>query len=444
MGESQFNKFKEDKLRVLLAQETKEGKDIWQNSALSQRGQEVLHGLKRNCDDISSAKAVLMANLLSYDSDVLSKESQDAGIQDTNSSTPNDLLVLSLVEQITDHVANLDKESQTNKMVNESLTAELERNKERVRLFLKQTLIVDLNKHEKLIDSQMDDFIRNRNAKFAAFQQELDTLKENLSNQVKEKESLSTTLTVFETECKEKESKYMDNEIVLENQNKELENTLFQRIKPTLYDGSFIAKEHDVISVINDDEALILDKKRHLKNELRKLKGKNVVDTAVSKPSATIAPGMVNRIQGSLSLMGGRNTTDAYISSTSQTNQETPSLVISLNVEEANDIEVAHMDNNPYVYFPTPEPSFEESSSQVIILDNVHSINQPPKHINKWNKDHPIDNVIGDPSRPVFTQNQLQDEALFYYFDAFLSSVEPMSYKEALTESSWIQVMQDK
>ncbi|GJR98855.1 hypothetical protein Tco_0271029 [Tanacetum coccineum] len=29
-----------------------------------------------------------------------------------------------------------------------------------------------------------------------------------------------------------------------------------------------------------------------LKNELRKLKGKNIVDTAVSKPSATIAPGM--------------------------------------------------------------------------------------------------------------------------------------------------------
>ncbi|GJS46582.1 hypothetical protein Tco_0596703 [Tanacetum coccineum] len=29
-----------------------------------------------------------------------------------------------------------------------------------------------------------------------------------------------------------------------------------------------------------------------LKNELRKLKGKNVVDTTLSKPSATIAPGM--------------------------------------------------------------------------------------------------------------------------------------------------------
>ncbi|GKD58879.1 reverse transcriptase domain-containing protein [Tanacetum coccineum] len=88
-----------------------------------------------DCDDISLAKAVLMANLLSCDSDVLSEESQDAVILDTNSSAPNDLLVLSLVEQMTDHVAHLDKENQTNKMVNESLTAELERYKERVTIF---------------------------------------------------------------------------------------------------------------------------------------------------------------------------------------------------------------------------------------------------------------------------------------------------------------------
>ncbi|GJV50082.1 copia protein [Tanacetum coccineum] len=63
-----------------------------------------------DCDDLSSAKSVLIANLSSCDSDVLCEESQDAVIQDTNSSTPNDLLVLSLVEQITDHIANLDKE----------------------------------------------------------------------------------------------------------------------------------------------------------------------------------------------------------------------------------------------------------------------------------------------------------------------------------------------
>ncbi|GJZ81048.1 hypothetical protein Tco_0646042, partial [Tanacetum coccineum] len=240
---------------------------IPQNSAFQT---EDLDAYDSDCDDISLDKAVLMANLSSCDSDVLSEvpysdtylndminqdvqempyseqtyivdspdneitsdiniilysqylqESQNAGIQDTNSSTPNDLLVLSLVEQMTDHVANLDKENQTNKLVNEFLTDELERYKERVTIF-ERRLNVDLNKRKKLIDSQMDDLIRNRNAKFAAFQQEIDTLKETLSNQVKEKEPLSTTLTVFKRECKEKESKCMDKEIVLENQNKEL------------------------------------------------------------------------------------------------------------------------------------------------------------------------------------------------------------------------------
>ncbi|GJU47627.1 hypothetical protein Tco_1204893 [Tanacetum coccineum] len=72
----------------------------------------------------------------------------------------------------------------------------------------------------------MDDLIRNRNAKLAAFQQEIDTLKETLSNKVKEKESLSKMLTVFKTESKEKESKYIGKEIVLEIQNKELKNII--------------------------------------------------------------------------------------------------------------------------------------------------------------------------------------------------------------------------
>ncbi|GJX84962.1 hypothetical protein Tco_0335736 [Tanacetum coccineum] len=55
---------------------------------------------------------------------------------------------------------------------------------------------------------------------------------------------------------------------------------------------------------------------------------------------------------------------DAPSLSTSQTTQETPPQVIPLDVEEVDhDIEVAHMDNNPNVDFPIPEPSFEESST---------------------------------------------------------------------------------
>ncbi|GJX99624.1 ribonuclease H-like domain-containing protein, partial [Tanacetum coccineum] len=133
--------------------------------------------------------------------------------------------------------------------------------------------------------------------------EDIDTLKQTLSNHVKEKESLSTTLTVFKTESKEKESKYIDKEISLEKLNKELENTICklyrstqamhmltkpqvfyddthkqalgyqnpyhhkkaQRIKPTLYEGSVIAKEHAVISVIDDEETLILEEENRSK-----------------------------------------------------------------------------------------------------------------------------------------------------------------------------------
>nr|GEX26873.1 hypothetical protein [Tanacetum cinerariifolium] len=136
---------------------------------------------------------------------------------------------------------------------------------------------------------------------------------------------------------------------------------------------------------------------------------------------------------------------DPPSSSTSKTTQETPPLVIPLGIEEVyHDIEVAHMYNNPYVNFLIPEPIFEESSTHVVTPNNVHLINQPPEHINKLTKDHLINNVIGDPSRPVSTRHQVQDKAIFCYLDAFLCFVKPKSYKEALTESGWIEAMQEE
>ncbi|GJX46337.1 retrovirus-related pol polyprotein from transposon TNT 1-94 [Tanacetum coccineum] len=214
---------------------------------------EDLDAYNLDCDDLSSAKAVLMANLSSCNSNVLSEvpysdsypndminqdvqemtyseqthivdfldneinndsniipysqylqETQNAGIQDTNSFAPNELLVLSLFEQITDHVANLDKENQTNKMVNESLTAELERYKEHVAIF-ERRINAYSNNHAKLIDSQMDDLIQKRNAKCIDLR------------------------------------------------------------KQCIYDGSVIAKEHEVIFVIDDEETLILEEKSRSK-----------------------------------------------------------------------------------------------------------------------------------------------------------------------------------
>ncbi|GJR04572.1 integrase, catalytic region, zinc finger, CCHC-type containing protein, partial [Tanacetum coccineum] len=124
---------------------------------------------------------------------------------------------------------------------------------------------------------------------------------------------------------------------------------------------------------------------------------------------------------------------DAPSPSTSQTLHETQSLVIPSGVKEHfHDIEVTHLDNDPFFGVPIPEPNSEASSSRDVIPTNVHSINQPHEHFIKWTKDHPLDNVIGNPSRPVSTRHQLQTKAMFFYFNVFLTSVEPKNYKEAL------------
>ncbi|GJZ31269.1 retrovirus-related pol polyprotein from transposon TNT 1-94 [Tanacetum coccineum] len=43
-------------------------------------------------------------------------------------------------------------------------------------------------------------------------------------------------------------------------------------------------------------------------------------------------------------------------------------------------------------------------------------------------KDHPLDNIIGELEKPVSTRLQIHEQALFCYYDAFLSSVEPKTF----------------
>nr|GFC33441.1 retrovirus-related Pol polyprotein from transposon TNT 1-94 [Tanacetum cinerariifolium] len=45
---------------------------------------------------------------------------------------------------------------------------------------------------------------------------------------------------------------------------------------------------------------------------------------------------------------------------------------------------------------------------------------------------------------PISTQLQLHEQALFCYCGAFLTSVEPKTYKEALTQACWIEAMREE
>nr|GEX04403.1 retrovirus-related Pol polyprotein from transposon TNT 1-94 [Tanacetum cinerariifolium] len=73
---------------------------------------------------------------------------------------------------------------------------------------------------------------------------------------------------------------------------------------------------------------------------------------------------------------------------------------------------------------------------------NVRPIHTSFESLGRWTKDHPITNVIRDPSRSISTRKQLQTDPMWCYFNAFLTFVEPKNFKQAMTKPSWIFAMQ--
>ncbi|GJW10841.1 putative ribonuclease H-like domain-containing protein [Tanacetum coccineum] len=131
--------------------------------------------------------------------------------------------------------------------------------------------------------------------------------------------------------------------------------------------------------------------------------------------------------------------------SNSQTTPETQSPVISNDVAEENhDLDVAHMNNYPFFGIPILENVSKASSSSDVIPTIMHIAAPNSEHVTKWTKDHPLDNIIDELERPIFTRLQLHEQALFCYYDAILTSVEPKNYKEVLTQACWIEVMQEE
>nr|GEU79677.1 retrovirus-related Pol polyprotein from transposon TNT 1-94 [Tanacetum cinerariifolium] len=170
------------------------------------------------------------------------------------------------------------------------------------------------------------------------------------------------------------------------------------------------------------------------------------VDLQAPKVIALIAE-VIPALQADSTGLPSSTTVDqgAPLPSKSQTTPETQSSVIPQDVEEdIHDIEVAHIENDPLFGVPIPEVTSAQSSSTVSPHTIVQSDHQIPQHNSKWTKDHPLDNIIGQLSRPVSTRFQLHEQALFCYYDDFLTSVEPKTYKDVLTQSCWIEAMQEE
>ncbi|GJT89713.1 retrovirus-related pol polyprotein from transposon TNT 1-94, partial [Tanacetum coccineum] len=87
---------------------------------------------------------------------------------------------------------------------------------------------------------------------------------------------------------------------------------------------------------------------------------------------------------------------------------ESNTLVMNDNADEFVQEDVAELDGNVF-YIPPQTPVFEEaeSSSTYQDLSNMHEFHQKHRYTDKWTNNHPIEQVIGDPLKPI---ESMQDE----------------------------------
>ncbi|GKB26086.1 hypothetical protein Tco_0865487, partial [Tanacetum coccineum] len=157
-----------------------------------------------DCDDVPNAQPSFMANISSYDSDVL--------IEVNNQDNMDNNMINQAVQAMTS--------SEQSSVVNHSETE-----------ITSDSNIIPYSNKDNVSDS-CEQFV------------EIDRLKQILSEHVNEKESLMQTVILLKNDFKKEESRNIDREIALEKKIKQLE--------PKLYDGNVIKNASAI--VIPDSE----------------------------------------------------------------------------------------------------------------------------------------------------------------------------------------------
>ncbi|GKD64486.1 hypothetical protein Tco_1306594 [Tanacetum coccineum] len=91
-------------------------------------------------------------------------------------------------------------------------------------------------------------------------------------------------------------------------------------------------------------------------------------------------------------------------------------------------------DHEPFVNVFAPDCNFEASTFGEITIPESNQSTQPHEHIRKWTESHPLDNIIGNLSRPVSTRKQLATDVLWRFYNFVLSKVELKNFQSAATK----------
>ncbi|GKA52949.1 retrovirus-related pol polyprotein from transposon TNT 1-94 [Tanacetum coccineum] len=171
-----------------------------------------------DCDELNTAKVALMANLSHYGSDALAEVHNHDNMNNNMINQAVQAMPSSEQSNVVNH-SETEITSDSNiisySYVNDTLTVELERYKEQVKV-LKEGQNVDLRSNDNVSD-------------LSAQSVEIDRLKQTLSEHLKEKESLMQTVTLLKNDFKKEESRNIDREIALEKRIKQLDNIVFKR-----------------------------------------------------------------------------------------------------------------------------------------------------------------------------------------------------------------------
>ncbi|GJR87182.1 hypothetical protein Tco_0211193 [Tanacetum coccineum] len=229
-----------------------------------------LDAFNSNCDEAPSAKAVLKANLSSYDSNVI----LEVPFHDTN--IKNNMIYQSVQEIQCSEQLSLDNDTEVditsdsdiisyeqylqetkNPVVqNTSYPAQ----QDELLMSIIEEMSSQIAKYNK-VQHENKNVIDDRNANVTDFEKQIHSLKLQLNATVESHKALSTTVECLKKESKDKEDKYLDEVIDLQKKNKSLDNVVYKiarRKVPALYDDHTIVKQHDDLSVPGTKETLDL------------------------------------------------------------------------------------------------------------------------------------------------------------------------------------------
>nr|GEZ20297.1 hypothetical protein [Tanacetum cinerariifolium] len=107
--------------------------------------------------------------------------------------------------------------------------------------------------------------------------------------------------------------------------------------------------------------------------------------------------------------------------------------------------EYAQVENDEFInIFYTSVQDRGETSSRHVDSSNMHIFYQHHPSEHRWMKDHPLEQVIGNPSQSVRTRRRLESDAEMCMFTLTVSRTEPKNIKEAMADFAWIKSMQEE